>query len=101
MLVSIVQVSTPSFWSALLSSRFWAALKSSKTRTVCVARHARNHLSTERKEDDDGQRNREVVQPDEGLWIHSAPGRRQGRVCSYFSGREGRPEHPQRRADCS
>jgi hypothetical protein len=37
--VSIVQVSTPSFWSVLLSSRFWAALKSSsKTRIVCVAR---------------------------------------------------------------
>ena len=44
--VSIVQVSTPSFWSVLLSSRFWAALKSSsKTRIVFVARYARN-LST-------------------------------------------------------
>ena len=44
--VSIVQVSTPSFWSVLLSSRFWAAPKSSsKTRIVCVARYARN-LST-------------------------------------------------------
>src|SRR6201993_337950 len=38
----------------------------------------------------------EMVQPDEGLWIHSATGRRQRRLRSYLRGRARGLELPQR-----
>src|SRR6476469_10659206 len=44
----------------------------------------------------DGDRCREVVQPDQRLWVHSAARRRQGRFRPYFGGREGRSVDPQR-----
>src|SRR5271167_1274472 len=44
----------------------------------------------------DGDRYREVVQPDQRLWVHSAARRRQGRFRPYFGGREGRSVDPQR-----
>src|SRR6476661_606538 len=53
------------------------------------------HASTQRKETDDGDGNREVVQSDQGLRIHSTPGRRQGCVCAHFRCRARRIEHPQ------
>src|SRR5260370_267091 len=42
----------------------------------------------------DGYWHSEMVQPDEGLWVHSAAGRRQRRVRPYLRGRAGRPEGP-------
>src|SRR6516225_1855384 len=44
----------------------------------------------------DGYWHSEMVQPDEGLWVHSAAGRRQRRVRPYLGGRAGRPELSQR-----
>src|ERR1700730_8874547 len=44
----------------------------------------------------DGDRCREVVQPDQRLWVHSAARRWQGRFRPYFGGREGRSVDPQR-----
>src|SRR4029077_7992024 len=44
----------------------------------------------------DGNRCREVVQPDQRLWVHSAARRRQGRFRPYFGGRKGRSVDPQR-----
>src|SRR5271169_4336792 len=44
----------------------------------------------------DGDRYREVVQPDQRLWVHSAARRRQGRFRPYFGGREGWSVDPQR-----
>src|ERR1700732_4678867 len=37
--------------------------------------------------DGDAQGHRQVVQPDQGLWIHQADGRREGRVRPYLGGR--------------
>src|SRR5262245_33145505 len=45
--------------------------------------------------DTDGQRYREVVQPDQGLRIHPAARWRQGRVRAHLGGRASRIEHPQ------
>src|ERR1700747_1889255 len=44
----------------------------------------------------DGYWHSEMVQPDEGLWIHSATGRRQRRLRSYLRGRARGLELPQR-----
>src|SRR5215470_9227473 len=44
----------------------------------------------------DGYWHSEMVQPDEGLWVHSAAGRRQRRIRPYLGGRAGRPELSQR-----
>src|SRR5215475_7386770 len=41
--------------------------------------------------DDDGYWNREMVQPDQRVRIHSASRRREGCVRSHFRRREGRP----------
>src|ERR1700732_2118347 len=43
----------------------------------------------------DGNRNREVVQSDERVWIHSAAERRQGRIRPHFGCRARRTEFPQ------
>jgi len=43
----------------------------------------------------DGDRYREVVQPDQRLWVHSAARWRQGRFRPYLAGREGRSVDPQ------
>src|SRR4029077_19115437 len=34
----------------------------------------------------------QMVQSDQGLWIHSASGRRQGRLCSHLGGRARWPQ---------
>src|ERR1700741_725943 len=44
----------------------------------------------------DGYWHSKMVQPDEGLWIHSATGRRQRRLRSYLRGRARGLELPQR-----
>src|SRR5262245_12559422 len=40
----------------------------------------------------DGYRHREMVQPDQGLWFHSAAGRRQRRIRPCLRGRARRLE---------
>src|SRR6516164_7685425 len=56
----------------------------------------RPRLGSCRQGGHDGYWHREVVQPDEGLWIHSAPGRRQRRIRAYLRGRARRLDHSQR-----
>src|SRR5581483_10944246 len=45
-----------------------------------------------------GERHCEVVQSDQGLWVHPTVERRQGRVRAHQRGRTRRAEHAQRRA---
>src|SRR5262245_24921161 len=60
------------------------------------SRDVRPRLGSCRQGGHDGYRHREVVQPDEGLRVHSAPGRRQRCVRPYFRGRARRLDHSQR-----
>src|SRR5271154_4000726 len=52
------------------------------------------------QETGDAKRHRQVVQPDEGLWVHQADGRRQGRIRPYLGGRACRTLNPQRKSGC-
>ena len=66
---------------------FWAALKSSPKLGFRGPRERSHACSHPPQGDDDAYRKREVVQPREGLWIHPAPGWRQGRVRPHFCSR--------------
>src|SRR6202035_1061530 len=68
-----------------------------------VARHAKCVAASFLRPDQetgDAKRHRQVVQPDKGLWVHQADGRRQGRICPYLGGRACRTLHPQRKSGC-
>src|ERR1700704_2694102 len=52
------------------------------------------------QETGDAKRHRQVVQPDQGLWVHQADARRQGRVRPYLRGRARRTLNPQRKSGC-